>query len=579
MFIYLVLGLVAIIAFKFFHRDNVIEFTVPVPKEAEPGWNNGKILDKPNIRDPENPGFIQCYDPATGQLLDTIKAHTENDIVESLKKARNAQIKWSQTTFSERRNVLKALLNFIVRNQEEICWVSCRDTGKTFVDAKFGEIMVTCERIQWIIKNGENALSPQYRDVPMIMPYKIAKLEFEPLGVVSAIISWNYPFHNAMGPIVSALFAGNGILVKCSEQVAWSMKYFNDIIRKCLMQCGHDPDIVQFLCGFPDCGESLVQSELDGITFIGSPQVGKKIMQSASITLTPCILELGGKDSAIIRHDANLDKTISIILRGVFQNSGQNCIGFERIIVHEKIHDELVKRVLNNIKLMRVGCSLNEEDKVDIGAITMSDHTEKITTLIESAISQGAILLHGGHVYNHPNYPKAQYYTPTLLTNVTSQMGIAKTEIFAPVMVVMKFKSDEEAIEIANSAPYGLGNSIFTSNQNKKYWMAKKLRCGMVNWNDFGASYLCNLPFGGVGNSGFGRFAGVEGLRSQCLMKSITLDRFSSIIQTNIPQLLTYPISTNGSMFVNNLIKVIYENNWLNRVKAILELIKVSIRK
>ncbi|CAG8551149.1 4837_t:CDS:2 [Diversispora eburnea] len=546
MFIYLVLGLVAIIAFKFFHRDNVIEFTVPVPKEAKPGWNNGKILDKPNIRDPKNPGFIQCYDPATGQLLDTIKAHTENDIVESLKKARNAQIKWSKTTFSERRNVLKSLLNFIVRNQEEICWVS-------LLDAEFGEIMVTCERIRWTIKNGENALSPQYRDVPMIMPYKIAKLEFEPLGVVSAIISWNYPFHNAMGPIISALFAGNGILVKCSEQVAWSMKYFSDIIKKCLIQCGHDPDIVQFLCGFPDCGKSLVQSGLDGITFIGYlNRIGKKIMQTASNTLTPCILELGGKDSAIIRHDTDLDKTISIIL---------------------------LKRVLNNIKLMRVGCSLNDEDKVDIGAITMSDHTEKITTLIKSAISQGAILLHGGHVYNHPNYPKAQYYTPTLLTNVTSQMEIAKTEIFAPVMVIMKFKSDEEAIEIANITPYGLGNSIFTSDQNKKYWMAKKLRCGMVNWNDFGASYLCNLPFGGVGNSGFGRFAGVEGLRSQCLMKSITFDRFPSIIKTNIPQLLTYPISTNGSMFVNNLIKVIYENNWLNKVKAILELIKVSIKE
>ncbi|CAG8478742.1 6507_t:CDS:2 [Acaulospora morrowiae] len=570
--------LFVIIAFKL-SEDKVVEFSVSVPAEAKPGWNGGKILDKPNLKDPKNLGYIQCYDPATGQLLDIIKAHTEKDVSEALRKARNAQKKWAQTSFAERRTVLKSLLNFIVKNQEEICWVSCRDTGKTFVDAKFGEIMVTCEKIRWTIKNGEKAISPQYRESPMIMPYKVPKIVFEPLGVVAALISWNYPFHNSFGPIISALFAGNGILVKCSEQVAWSMNYFSQIIKNCLAQCGHDPDVVQFLCGFPDCGEALVRSGVDGITFIGSPQVGRKVMQSASATLTPCILELGGKDCAIIRHDANLDRTIPIVLRGVFQNSGQNCIGLERIIVHEKLHDEFVKRVYDKVKLMRVGCSLNDEDRVDVGAITMSDQSERITALIKSAVSAGATLVHGGHPYFHPNYKTAQYYTPTLLTNVTSKMEISQTEVFAPVMVIMKFKTDEEAIEIANSAPYGLGNSIFTSNQDEGDLMARKLKCGMVGVNDFGVTYMCNLPFGGVGGSGFGRFGGVEGMRSQCLMKSVALDRYPSLIQTTIPQALNYPISTNGSMFVNSLIRAIYGNSLVDKIKASITMIQGGKRK
>ncbi|CAG8447058.1 8594_t:CDS:2 [Scutellospora calospora] len=568
--------LIAIITFvfiKLFSDDKPIEFTVPVPIEAKPGWVDGKILEKLNIKDPQNPGYITCYDPATGQLLSNIRAHTEQDVINSLKKVRNAQKKWALTTFAERRKVLKSLLNFIVKNQDEICWVSCRDTGKSLVDAKFGEILATCERIQWIIKKGEKALSPQYHESSMLLLYKIAKVMFEPLGVVAALVSWNYPFHNLIGPIISALFAGNGIIIKSSEQVAWSLQYYSEIIKVCLISCGHDPDIVQFLCGFPECGEALVKSGVDGLTFIGSPQVGKQIMSSSSTTLTPCILELGGKDCAILRQDVNLNQVIPIILRGVFQNSGQNCVGLERILVHESIYDEFVKIVEQKIKELRVGCALNDEEGVDVGALTMSDHLDRLSNLIKSTVSQGAKLLYGGYPFIHPLYPTAHYYTPTLLIDVTPEMPISKTEHFAPIMVVMKFRTDDEAIEIANASGYGLGNSVFTRDQRRGEWMVRRLRCGMVNVNDFGATYLCNLPFGGVGISGFGRFGGIEGLRQQCLMKSITLDRFPWLLQTSLPKILNYPISFGGSTFVSNLIKVVYENRLIDKLKGGIKLV------
>ncbi|CAG8687373.1 5064_t:CDS:2, partial [Racocetra fulgida] len=384
--------------------------------------------------DPQNPGYIVCYDPATGQLLSNIRAHTEQDVVEALKKARNAQKKWAQTTFKERRKVLK---------------------------------------------------------------------------------------------------------IKSSEQVAWSLQYYSEIVKTCLISCGHDPDIVQFLCGFADCGEALVKSGVDGITLIGSPQVGRQVMSSSSTTLTPCTLELGGKDCAILRQDVNLRQIIPVILRGVFQNAGQNCIGLERILVHESIYDKFVKIIELRVRELRVGCALNDEE-----------------------VSQGAKLLYGGHPFVHPLYPTAHYYTPTLLIDVTPDMPISQTEHFGPIMVVMKFRTDDEAIEIANSSGYGLGNSVFTKDQRKGEWMARRLRSGMVNINDFGASYLCNLPFGGV-----------EGLRQQCLMKSITLDRFPWLIQTSIPKMLDYPVHFCGPMFVSNLVKTVYENRLLDKVKGIIKLI------
>ncbi|CAB4484181.1 Aldedh-domain-containing protein [Rhizophagus irregularis] len=568
--------IISILILKFLlFKDKIVKFVVEAPIEAKPGWNDGKILEKPCLRDVSNPGYITCYDPATGQFLATIPAHTDDDVKEALKKARNAQQKWVKTTFAERKRVLNSLLNFIINNQEEICWVSSRDTGKTLVDGKFGEILSTCEKIRWIIKRGEKALATEYREASPVMPYKLAKIEYHPLGVVAALVSWNYPFHNTFIPIISSLFIGNGILIKASEQVAWSMQYYNKIIKTCLIECGHDPDIVQFLCGFPDCGEAIVRSGVDGITFIGSSSVGKQVMKAASDNLTPCILELGGKDCAIIRHDANLSHALPIIMRGTFQNAGQNCVGLERILVHESLYNEFVDRVTDQIKKMKVGSVLNDDIVVDVGAMTMSGQGERLQNLIQASVSEGAKLILGGRPYIHPKYPTAQYFEPTLLIDVTPQMTILKQELFAPIMVVMKFSTDEEAIEICNKSLYGLGNSVFSGDQSKGDWMSKRLRCGMVNVNDFGATYLNNLPFGGVGISGFGRFGGIEGLRSLCLMKSVTTDRIP-FFKTSIPRVLDYPMHSNGSSFVSNLVILLYDNSLIDKIKAITGLIKNS---
>ncbi|KAF8936462.1 Aldehyde/histidinol dehydrogenase [Dissophora ornata] len=556
-----------------------IPFHVAVPEEAKPGWEEGSILTNPQIEDPSQPGQIICYDPSTGRHLATIRAHTKADVDQALAKARRAQEKWAKTTFAERKIVLQSLLEFILRNQESICRVASRDTGKTMVDGMFGEILTTCERIRWTLAHGEEALKDEYRHPGLLMFYKVAKVEYRPMGVVAALVSWNYPFHNTFGPLITAIFAGNGILIKASEQAAWSTTtYFAKIARSCLESCGHDPELIQFLVGFQDCGEAVVTSGVDGITFIGSPQVGAKVARAASTALTPCVLELGGKDVAIVNEDVDLEAVVPILMRGVFQNCGQNCIGIERIIIHEKVHDKLLAMVSDRIRQLKQGPPL-EIANIDCGSMTMSGRTKALEALVQDAVSQGAKLITGGNEFIHPKYPNGQYFAPTLITNLRPDMKIAREEVFAPVMAVFKFSTLEEAISIANSSVYSLGSNVFSRNQRDGVFIMDRLRVGMSNLNDFGVNYLCqSLPFGGVGRSGYGRFGGPEGLRAVCHQKSITMDRWPMLIQTFLPPVLQYPMRNvrDAIVVTRDLVNIIYAG-WMNRAMSVGEIVKVLL--
>ncbi|KAG0208362.1 Meiotic Sister-Chromatid recombination aldehyde dehydrogenase [Mortierella sp. GBA30] len=556
-----------------------IPFDVPVPEEAQPGWKGGNILTIPSIQDSSHPGHIVCYDPSTGRHLATIRAHTKADVDQALARARKAQEKWQKTTFAQRKIVLQSLLDFVLLHQESICRVAARDTGKTMVDGKFGEILTVCERIRWTLAHGEDALKDEYRNPGLLMFYKHAKVEYRPMGVVAALVSWNYPFHNTFGPLITALFAGNGILIKASEQVAWStMYYFAKIARTCLEACGHDPELVQFLVGFQDCGEAIVTSGVDGITFIGSPQVGAKVATAASANLTPCVLELGGKDVAVVNKDVDLEAVVPILMRGVFQNCGQNCIGIERIVVHESIHEKFITMASSRIKDLKQGPPL-EVKNIDCGSMTMSGRSKVLESLIQDAVKQGATLVHGGKAFVHPHFPNGQFFTPTLITDLQPSMKLAQEEAFAPIMAVFKFSTLENAISIANSSPYSLGSSVFSRNEKEGYFIMDRLRVGMSNLNDFGVNYLCqSLPFGGVGMSGYGRFGGPEGLRGVCHQRSITVDRWPMLIQTFLPPVLQYPMTNVGDAIVvtRDLVNIIYDG-WLGRLRSVFEMVKVLV--
>lgn len=335
-----------------------------------------------------------------------------------------------------------------------------------------------------------------------------------------------------------------------------------------------DTNLVQLVNGWADAGEALVESA-DKITFIGSPEVGKLVMKHAANTLTPVILELGGKDVAVVFDDADYDQVVQVALRGTFQNSGQNCAGLERLIVQDGIYEKFVEDMVKHISKLRAGPPLGKE--VDMGAMTMYSQIKKVQELVDDAVEKGARLLVGGNQHTDPDFPHGQYYSPTLLVDVTPEMRIAQEEVFGPVMCIMKFGSEKEAVQLANSSPYALGSSVFTLDVSKGERVAKLIRAGMCNVNDFGANYLCQgLPFGGIGISGIDRFAGVEGLRGNCNIRSATSDRFYGV-RTNLPPLLRFPLTGASTKFQEGLIGFLYGPSWTESFKSLAGLIMVAL--
>lgn len=560
--------------------EKPIKFNLDIPLEAQPHWK-GKRIHPVSIKLDEEPEYIQSYCPATGQFLGKFKTNSRDEIDSIISKAKVAQNQWKHSSFNKRRQLLRSLSEFIVNNQENIARVACRDSGKTMVDASMGEILVTLEKLNWIIKHGENALKPSKRPGPfnLLMSYKGAEVRYEPLGVVSSLISWNYPFHNLMGPIIAALFTGNSIVVKCSEQVVWSSTFYIKLIQTCLKALDIDQNLVQLVYTWPENANYFTSHPgLNHITFIGSKPVAHHVVKAASESLTPVVVELGGKDAFIILDDVkDLNSISSIVMRGTFQSAGQNCIGIERVIVTAKNYEKFVQILSKRVPTLRIGSDIDQLEDIDMGALISDNRFDQLIELINDAVENGARLISGGSKYHHPNYPQGHYFQPTLLVDVTSNMKIAQNEVFGPILTVMKAEDTNDAISIANSTEFGLGASVFGNNWNELNKVTNELNSGNVAINDFATFYVCQLPFGGCKNSGYGKFGGEEGLQGLCNLKSISYDKIP-FVSTQIPKPLDYPITdeTKAWNFVRALNVGGYDGSLWNRIKAIGTLAKNS---
>jgi len=465
---------------------------------------------------------IHCVDPATREPLGSVRVDSPADVDAAVARAKVAQKAWGKTSFAERRRVLEALLAHTVDHKEELCAEVQRGSGKTRENALLGEIWPACEKLRWTIGNGEKHLQPERVSSGLLL-HKKARLEYHPLGVVAAIIPWNYPFQNIINPIIPALMAGNAIVLKPSEWVAWSSARFIHALRQVLADAGHDPNLIQAVQGYGETGAALARSAVDMILFIGSVGNGRRVVQASAERVTPVVMELGGKDAFIVCDDAELEQAVHAAMSGCFINCGQNCVASERILVYEGIYDRFTDRALELTRALRQGSSRN--DLVDVGAITTPLQLEVIEKLVASAVKQGARLLCGGK-RAHPE--QGNFFEPTILADVTPEMDIAREEVFGPVMLLMRVKDDEEAVRVANGVSYGLSSSVFSQNRARAREIASKLEAGMTAINEFGGvTYMVQgLTFGGVKASGYGRMNGREGLRSMCNIKAVVDDRF-----------------------------------------------------
>ncbi|MDB4967718.1 MAG: Aldehyde dehydrogenase [Myxococcales bacterium] len=511
---------------------------------------------------PSLPPTLECRNPATLERLGDVPIFSPEAVRERVKRARRAQQHWGRTTFAERRGVLQSLLDYIVRNQEEICRICSRDSGKTIVDAMMGEIFPVCEKLRYTIAHGEKDLATDKRPSGVLM-HKAVRVEYHPLGVVGVLCPWNFPFHNVFCPVIPALMAGNAVVVKVSEWTSWSAADFQAMFDEVLVACGYDKDLVQIITGGAETGQALVQSGVEKIFFTGSPGNGKKVMVAAAETLTPVVLELGGKDPMIICDDADLDQAVGTAMLGVFTACGQMCVAAERLYVFDAVYDEFVRRVGQEARKLRQGPPTEDRGgDFDVGAMTMPRQLEIIERQVADAVHKGARTIAGG---KRNAALAGQFWEPTVLIDVDHSMSIVHEETFGPVMTIVRVRDEDEAIRLANDCAYGLGSSVFTKDARRGERIAARISAGMTVINDYGLAYMMqSAPFGGVRISGFGRINGREGLRACCNEKTVVTDKLP------IHQGMSfYPIKKATFPLLQNVISMIYGRGISTRINAV----------
>lgn len=509
---------------------------------------------------------IHCFDPATRESLGTVPVTSPEDVRRAVMRARDAQKAWRRTSFAQRRRVLARVLDRVLDEDERLVDLVARDCGKTRENALMGEIWPVCEKLRWMLNNGEKHLRAETVSSGMLM-HKRARLEFHPLGVVGAIVPWNYPLQNIMNPAIPALMAGNGFVVKPSEWVAWSSQALVDVLRDALAVEGHDPELVQLVNGFGPTGKALIEAGVDTVVFIGSVDNGRRVLETAAHQLTPVVLELGGKDPFIVCDDADLEAAAHGAMGGAFINCGQNCVASERVIVHHKVAPKLEARLAELTRELRQGAPLGGT-VVDLGAMATPLQLEIVERLVGRAVEQGARVVVGGR---REHTEQGEFFAPTVLADVTPDMDIMQQETFGPVLLLCAVKDDDKAIAVANGTSFGLGSSVFSKNRRRARRIARQVEAGMAGINDYGGmTYMAqDLTFGGIKQSGFGRMNGRDGLRAMCNVKAVLDDRFPFTFPTKV-----YPVSAKDFGITRGTLKLLYGRGVRRRLRGLGHLVR-----
>lgn len=448
--------------------------------------------------------------------------NTMSEIQKEFQKARNSETEIKRLSVKERVQNLKKLKKLVLDRKEELVDAIQADTGKSRSDALVSEIFGVLDHLVYLEKNAEKLLKNKKVHTPLALMGKKSLICFEPLGTVLIISPWNYPFYQAIVPITAAFVAGNAVVYKPSEHTP-----LKGVVEKLLADAGFGTDWVKVVYGDGKTGAGLIDQRPEKIMFTGSDRTGRKIMVQAAKYLIPVELELGGKDPMIVFDDANVVRAAAGAVWGGLTNLGQSCTSVERIYVQEGIYDAFKAELLKQVA--RIKQETDKDGDADVGAMTVDFQVETIKKHFEDAKKQGAAIL-SGETWDG----KSKLIPPIVLENVTPEMKVLTEESFGPFLPLVKFKTEEEAVALANDSEFGLSASVWTRDMKRAERVTSAIKTGNVSVNNVMLTEgNPALPFGGTKNSGFGRYKGEIGLHGFCNVKSVLIDKNSSKIESN----------------------------------------------
>lgn len=461
--------------------------------------------------------LFDSIDPRTGKVICQIQEANEKDANLAVAAARRAfdEGPWPRMSGRERGRIMHRFADILEKHSEELSALETLDNGKPVFFSKHADIPLSIDHLRYYAGWADKL---QGKTIPVDGDFFAYTLH-EPVGVVAQIIPWNFPLLMMAWKIAPALAAGNTIVLKPAEQTPLTALRAGELA----LEAGLPPGVLNVIPGFGDtAGKTLSHHmDVDKIAFTGSTEVGHLIMKGAAESnLKRVSLELGGKSAGIVCQDADIDKAVEDAHFGLFFNQGQCCCASSRVFVHESVYDEFVMKSVARAKKRTVGDPFT---KVDQGPQVSEEQFDKVLAYIKHGIRDGADLLLGGKRHGAQGY----YVEPTIFGNVTDQMTIAKEEIFGPVMSILKFKTDEEAIRRANKSHYGLAAGVWTSNINRANTYSRNLRAGTV-WVNMYDNFDAAIPFGGYKMSGIGRDKGEYALEQYTQIKCVQTPIFNS---------------------------------------------------
>jgi succinate-semialdehyde dehydrogenase/glutarate-semialdehyde dehydrogenase len=464
-----------------------------------------------------NDNVIVSRNPATGEVLGEVPVMGADEVRAQVARARAAQKDWGALPVAERARRVMAFRDEVLTRAEEIIDLIVKEGGKTRSEALGMEVVVVVDLADYFCKRAARILEP--KPIPLhLLKTKKSYLHYVPRGVVGVIAPWNFPFSIPTGEMVMALLAGNGVVIKPSEITPLlGLK-----VKELYDACGLPRDLVQVVTGRGPTGAALIDGGVDQIIFTGSVATGKKVAAACGERLIPCTLELGGKAPAIVCADADLERTANALVWGAFANSGQVCASVERVYAHEAVYDELVKKVVSKTENLRQGDP--SVGGVDVGAMTWDQQLQIAEDRVKAAIASGAKVATGGRRKDG----SGMFFAPTVLTDCKQDMDVMRKEIFGPVMPIMRVRSEEEAVQLANDSHLGLCAYVFTRDRDKARRIAERVEAGTVMCNDVLFSFAApETPWGGIKQSGIGHTHSDDGLREMCQKRHVNVDRFA----------------------------------------------------